>query len=67
MDTDQEHLMIECNVRFEPDESYVLKYDTEWDWDGADWYGVSPMALKKLLMNMTMFRSGVILIDMVVC
>ncbi len=41
-------LMIECNVRFEPDESYVLKYDTEWDWDGADWYGVSPMALKKL-------------------
>tara|TARA_B100000902_G_C27034267_1_gene776070 strand:- start:47 stop:775 length:729 start_codon:yes stop_codon:yes gene_type:complete len=41
-------IMIEVNVRFEPDQSYVLKYDTEWDWDGADWYGGSPYAMKKL-------------------
>ena len=41
-------IMIECNVRFEPTESYALKYDENWNWDGTDWYGASPYALKKL-------------------
>jgi hypothetical protein len=41
-------IMIECNVRFEPNESCVIKYDENWDWDGADWYGASPYAFKKL-------------------
>ena len=41
-------IMIETNVRFEPEESYALKYDESWNWDGADWYGASPYAFKKL-------------------
>lgn len=41
-------IMIETNVRFEPEESYVLKYDPNWTWDGIKWYGVSPFALKKM-------------------
>lgn len=42
-------IMVETNVRFEPDESWVLKYDENWNWDGAKWYGASPYAFKKML------------------
>lgn len=41
-------IMIECNVRFEPEQSFAMKYDDKWEWDGADWYGASPYAFKKL-------------------
>lgn len=41
-------IMVETNVRFEPNESMVLKYDPEWCWDGVKWYGGSPYAFKKL-------------------
>jgi len=41
-------VMVETNVRFEPDESYTLKYDDNWNWDGSAWYGASPLAFKKL-------------------
>ena len=42
-------LMVEVNVRFEPNESWVLKHDPNWDWDGLKWYGASPLAYKKML------------------
>ena len=42
-------IMVEVNVRFEPDESWVLKYDPDWHWDGLKWYGASPLAYKKIL------------------
>lgn len=41
-------VMVEVNVRFEPDESYRLKDDPNWDWDGVKWYGASPLAYKKM-------------------
>lgn len=41
-------IMVETNVRFEPLESKVLKYDPDWSWDGRDWYGGSPYAFKKM-------------------
>ena len=41
-------IMIRTNVRFEPEESMVLKYDPNWCWDGIKWYGASPYAFKKL-------------------
>lgn len=41
-------IMVETNVRFEPEESFVLKYDENWIWNGIDWYGGSPYAFKKL-------------------
>ena len=42
-------IMAETNVRFRPDESYVINYDPNWVWDGRKWYGVSPFAYKKLV------------------
>lgn len=42
-------IMIETNVRFEPNESLVMNYDANWCWDGYQWYGASPMAYKKLV------------------
>ena len=41
-------VMVEVNVRFEPEESWRLKDDPNWDWDGTKWYGASPMAYKKM-------------------
>ena len=41
--------MVEVNVRFEPDESWRLKDNPDWDWDGLKWYGASPLAYKKML------------------
>ena len=37
-------VMVEVNVRFEPTESWRLKDDPNWDWNGKKWYGASPMA-----------------------
>ena len=42
-------LMVETNVRFDPYDSKVLKYNPDWRWDGRKWYGASPYAFKKLL------------------
>ena len=41
-------IMVETNVRFKPFESYVIKYNPNWTWDGYKWYGGSPYAFKKL-------------------
>jgi len=41
-------IMIETNVRFDPTESIVMKYDPNFMWNGYDWYGASPLAIKKL-------------------
>lgn len=42
-------VMVETNVRFEPDQSFSLKYNPNWSWDGSRWYGASPLAFKKML------------------
>ena len=42
-------IMVEVNVRFEPDQSWRLKDNPDWDWDGLKWYGASPLAYKKML------------------
>jgi hypothetical protein len=42
-------IMVETNVRFEPNQSWTLKYNENWDWDGSSWYGASPYAFKKML------------------
>ena len=44
-------IMVETNVRFNPYESFVIKYDPLWKWDGHKWYGGSPYAFKKLAVN----------------
>jgi len=41
-------IMVETNVRFDTNESWAMKYDPNWKWDGHKWYGASPMAYKKL-------------------
>ncbi|MDP1614424.1 MAG: hypothetical protein Q8L68_01365 [Methylococcales bacterium] len=41
-------VMIETNVRFKPYESFCLKYNPNWVWDGVKWCGASPYAFKKL-------------------
>ena len=41
-------IMIETNVRFNPDQSVVMKYNANWNWNGYDWYGASPLAVKNL-------------------
>jgi hypothetical protein len=41
-------IMVETNVRFSPLESYSLKYNPNWQWDGHKWYGASPFAFKKM-------------------
>lgn len=46
-------IQVETNVRFKPHESYVLKYDPTYMWNGRDWYGASPLAYKNLLTNYT--------------
>ena len=42
-------IMVETNVRFGVEESKVLKYDPNWEWDGRKWYGGSPYAFKSML------------------
>ena len=41
-------IMCENNVRFQPYESMVMKYNPNWYWDAVKWYGGSPYAFKKL-------------------
>tara|TARA_R110002020_G_scaffold12491_1_gene45839 strand:+ start:133 stop:840 length:708 start_codon:yes stop_codon:yes gene_type:complete len=41
-------IVVESNVRFKSLESNVLKYKEDYCWDGLNWYGASPYALKKL-------------------
>jgi hypothetical protein len=41
-------IQIETNLRFKPDQSYVLNYDENWMWDNRAWYGASPLAYKKM-------------------
>ena len=41
-------IQVETNLRFNPDQSYVLNYDPTWYWDNRSWYGASPLAYKKM-------------------
>lgn len=41
-------ILIETNIRFSREESMVLKYNPNYAWDGLNWYGCSPLAVKKL-------------------
>jgi hypothetical protein len=41
-------IQIETNLRFEPDQSFVINYDENWFWDNRSWYGASPLAYKKM-------------------
>ena len=59
-------IMIECNVRFEPNESYTIKYDENWDWDGVDWYGASPYAFKKMFNSYDYIPVWIHIDDMIV-
>lgn len=59
-------VMIETNVRFQPEESFVLKYDEDWDWDGTDWYGASPYAFKKLFNSYDYIPVWIHIDDMIV-
>jgi len=42
-------IVIETNVRFDVEESKVLKYKKDYCWDGLNWYGASPFAVKKMV------------------
>tara|TARA_R110002074_G_scaffold251622_2_gene423149 strand:+ start:1614 stop:2321 length:708 start_codon:yes stop_codon:yes gene_type:complete len=42
-------IIIETNVRFDTNDSKVMKYKEEYNWNGIDWYGCSPHAVKKLV------------------
>ena len=42
-------IVVETNVRFKSHESKVLKYKEEYSWDGLNWYGASPYAVKKMV------------------
>lgn len=42
-------IMIEANVRFDHNVSMVQAYDPSYIWNGKDWYGASPLAIKKLI------------------
>lgn len=44
-------IMVETNIRFEPDESMVQDYQESFEWNGKAWYGASPLAIKKLAKN----------------
>ena len=41
-------IQVETNLRFKPDQSYVINYDSKWFWDNRSWYGASPLAYKKM-------------------
>lgn len=59
-------IMIETNVRFQPKESMVLKYNPNWRWDYVKWYGASPYALKKLFNQYNYVPVWIHLDDMIV-
>lgn len=59
-------IMVEVNVRFEPEESMVLKYNPDWTWDGVKWYGASPYAFKKLFNQYDYVPVWIHLDDMIV-
>ena len=42
-------IVIETNTRFGSTENKVMKYDETYSWDGLNWYGCSPHAVKKLV------------------
>lgn len=44
-------IQVETNLRFEPNQSVVIKYDENWIWDYRSWYGASPLAYKKMTAN----------------
>ncbi len=44
-------IVVETNVRFETRDSKVLKYREDYSWDGLNWYGASPFAIKKMVNN----------------
>lgn len=58
-------VMVECNIRFNPEESYVLKYNENWRWDGRGWYGASPLAIKQLAEKDNYFPAVMLQDDMV--
>ena len=41
-------IQIETNLRFQPNQSFVINYDENWFWDNRSWYGASPLAYKKM-------------------
>jgi len=41
-------IVVESNVRFSPHESKAMKYNSDYCWDGLNWYGASPLAFKNL-------------------
>ena len=42
-------IIIETNIRFKSTESRVMKYRETHSWDGLNWYGCSPYAVKKMV------------------
>jgi len=41
-------IMVETNVRFNPEADLVQKYNDDWYWTGSGWYGCSPRAMAKM-------------------
>lgn len=58
-------IMVEVNVRFDPTESMVLKYDENWNWSDGAWYGASPYAMMKMLNSYDYVPVWITLDDMV--
>src|SRR5882724_3114752 len=44
-------IMVETNVRFSPETELVQRYDDNWFWQGAGWYGASPRAMARMASN----------------
>jgi len=42
-------IMVETNVRFDPQTAIARDYNSNWQWDGWEWYGASPLAFKLLV------------------
>ena len=59
-------MMIEANIRFPSTDSFAIKYDEDWIWDGQKWYGASPYAYKKMLNNHGYIPVHMLLDDMFV-
>jgi len=41
-------VVIEYNASYPPNETRVVKYDPNWEWDETDYFGASLLAMKKL-------------------
>jgi hypothetical protein len=41
-------IMVETNVRFNPEVDLVQKYSDDWYWAGSGWYGCSPRVMAKM-------------------